>query len=90
MDIETLLKSVIEKGIGAKPSVGEYSIDIEYIKDGAKYTMIKNSNTFVTITRDNKRKFISLDFYHLPIQKKDVVDILTAIENQLSDYTLII
>lgn len=88
MDIETLLKGAIEKGIGAKPSVGDYSIDIDYIKDGVKYTLIKNSNAFVTITRDTKRKFISLDFFHLPIQKNDVVDVLTAIENQLNDYKI--
>jgi len=89
-EIKTLLKGAIEKGIGAKPSVGDYSIDIDYIKDGVKYTLINNSNAFVTITRDNKRKFVSLDFFHLPIQKKDVVDVLTVIENQLNDYILII
>jgi hypothetical protein len=87
-EIKTLLKGAIEKGIGAKPSVGDYSIDIDYIKDGVKYTLINNSNAFVTITRDNKRKFVSLDFFHLPFQKKDTVDILTVIENKLNDYKI--
>jgi hypothetical protein len=87
-EIETLLKGAIEKGIGAKPSVGEYSIDMDYIKDGVKYTITKKKSIIIIITRNIKQKTVRLDFNDLPFQKKDTVDILTAIENQLNDYKI--
>jgi hypothetical protein len=89
-EIETLLKGAIEKGIGAKPSVGDYSINIEYIKDGAKYILTKKSEGVIVIRRDIKRKCVTLDFSDSPVVRNDIKDVLTAIENQLSDYTLIL
>ena len=49
--IERLLTGVIEKGISAKPKIGNYGIDIDYIKDGVEYTIIKNNFKIAVITK---------------------------------------
>lgn len=60
--IERLLSGAIEKNIGAKPKCGNYRIDIEYIKGGVKYVLIKKDMRIATVTKfvDNEKIEVNL------------------------------
>jgi len=85
--IERLLRRAKDKNISAKPKCGNYRIDIEYIKDGVKYVIIKNNSQIVDVVRNETTKKIALCDMEL-ISYKDWENVYEAIENVFPDYSI--
>ena len=61
--IERLINGAVEKNINARPSIGKYTIDLEYIKDGCIYYISKNNKKAFTISRDIVNEKISIQTF---------------------------
>lgn len=82
--IERLLSGAIEKGISARPIIGNYRIDIEYVYDGVIYTIMKKDIHIATIGKVLSYKRVSIAF--TPITEDSDMDrVHSAVEHCFKD-----
>lgn len=90
--IERLLRGVITKNIGAKSTIGNYSIDIEYKYRGAVYPIKHNGIEIAKLKRDIVDEVIIVE-YTKAIRMNEVRNINKALENilnhELINYTIL-
>lgn len=86
--IERLLTGAIEKNISARPKCGNYKIDIEYIKFGVKYILIKKDMMIATVTKYASKKKPTVELTPL-IYDDDTDRVFFAVQNCIGDFDVL-